>query len=83
MRFPGIPQDRFERTARSRPGRTSRLGPLLLFAVVTAVYTPAVFNDFIYDDVQIILGHEAPRGGGDWARIFAERHFPICPTTGR
>ena len=66
-------------TARSRPGRTSRLGPLLLFAVVTAVYTPAVFNDFIYDDVQIILGHEAPRGAGDWARIFAERHFPNLP----
>jgi tetratricopeptide (TPR) repeat protein len=54
-------------------------GPLLLFAVVTGIYAPSVRNDFIYDDVQIILGHDAPRGLEDWARIFAERHFPNLP----
>jgi protein O-mannosyl-transferase len=55
------------------------LRPLLLFAAVVAVYVPSVRNDFIYDDVQIILGHEAPQSFADWTHIFSERHFPNLP----
>jgi tetratricopeptide (TPR) repeat protein len=60
--------------------RTNHPGPVLLFVLVAGLYAPSsVENDFIYDDVQIILGHEAPRSLADWGRIFAERHFPNLP----
>ena len=62
-----------------RADRVRMLCPLLLFAAVVAIYVPSVRNDFIYDDVQIILGHEAPQSIGDWTRIFSERHFPNLP----
>ena len=56
--------------------RARILGPLLLFVAAVSVYAPSVRNDFIYDDVQIILGHAAPQNLGEWARIFSNWHFP-------
>ena len=59
--------------------RLRPLGPLILFLVIVSVYVPSLQNDFIYDDVEIILAHRAPRSFADWAQIFKERHFPNLP----
>src|SRR5262249_13229965 len=57
----------------------SRLASALLFTSVAAVYAPSYRNGFIYDDTQVIGAQRAPRSAADFARIFAERHFPNLP----
>ena len=55
----------------------TRALPWLLALVVFAGYAVASWpNDFIYDDVQVILEQTAPSGIGDVAHYFAEEHFP-------
>ena len=62
------------------PRRThSWVAPTLLFAAVTAFYAPSAWNDFIYDDSQVIENQRAPRSAADFGRIFAERHFYNLP----
>jgi tetratricopeptide (TPR) repeat protein len=48
--------------------------PLLLFALVAAVYLPSARLGFLYDDYEIILMQPAPRSVGDVARMFGEPH---------
>lgn len=65
--------------ARSHPSFPSLLPALLMFAVAVALYAPASRNGFIYDDTEVILHHEEPRSFSEFARIFAEPHFPGLP----
>ncbi|MEO7652017.1 MAG: hypothetical protein ABIZ80_16255, partial [Bryobacteraceae bacterium] len=64
---------------KTAPSAVWKLAPVILFLAVVFVYSPSLQNDFIYDDVEIILAHQAPRDAGEWARIFQERHFPNLP----
>jgi tetratricopeptide (TPR) repeat protein len=48
-------------------------------AALTAFYVPSARNDFIYDDIQVIQKQQAPRSAADFARVFAEPHFPNLP----
>jgi tetratricopeptide (TPR) repeat protein len=55
------------------------LAPVVLAAAVASVYLPSMANALIYDDTLVIETQEAPRSLADFARIFAERHFPNLP----
>lgn len=54
-----------------------RVVPWLVALLVVVGYGIAVWpNDFVYDDVQVILEQTAPAGIADVAHYFAEEHFP-------
>lgn len=55
------------------------LVPICLFILVVAVYAPSVRNDFIYDDVVLIVNQAPPRSATDIARVFTERHWGNLP----
>jgi Tfp pilus assembly protein PilF len=44
-----------------------------------AVYLPSMRNDFIYDDIVLIVNQDPPRSAADLARIFTERHWGNLP----
>ena len=50
-----------------------------LVALVGFAYAPAAQLGFIYDDYELIVDREPPRGAGELARVFAERHWPTLP----
>ncbi len=51
------------------------LWPLL----VLALYLPSIRNDFVYDDITLIVKEQPPASAGDLFRAFRERHFPTVP----
>jgi len=53
--------------------------PASLFAVVLLAYLPSVRMGWIYDDHVVILAQAPHRSLGEFAHIFAERHFPNLP----
>lgn len=53
--------------------------PAVLFAAVLVVYLPSVPMGWIYDDHIVILAQAPRRSLGEFAHIFAERHFPNLP----
>jgi len=53
--------------------------PASLFAVVLLAYLPSAHMSWIYDDHVVILAQAPRRSFGDFAHIFAERHFPNLP----
>ena len=56
------------------------LGILLLFSVIVAVYGISSWeNEFIYDDVQMILSRTGAHSLADVAHLFAEPSFPNLP----
>ncbi len=55
------------------------LPPGALFALVVAVYAPAVDGGFIYDDHRLILEQPVPHSPADFVRIFGERHWHNLP----
>ncbi|MBI1785584.1 tetratricopeptide repeat protein [Candidatus Sumerlaeota bacterium] len=57
----------------------SSFAPGIFFLLIAALYAPAMRNDFIYDDFEVILNHPAPRSWRDIAQLFNERHFPHLP----
>jgi len=46
-------------------------GPVILFAVVSGFYVPAVRNGFIYDDKEVILAHRGITNAADFALAVA------------
>jgi tetratricopeptide (TPR) repeat protein len=52
---------------------------LVLVALVTSFYGASFANDFVYDDYEVVLEHQAPESLRDVAQLFAERHFPELP----
>lgn len=65
---------------RPAPGLWERMWrPASLFAVVLLVYLPSVRMGWIYDDHIVILAQGPRHTLGDFAQIFAERHFPNLP----
>lgn len=52
---------------------------LCLAGVVVAVYLPSLWNDFVYDDHEVIVVQPPPESVGDLARLFAEPHFRGLP----
>jgi len=55
------------------------LGAAALVALVAVTYAPAASLGFIYDDYELIVDREPPRGAAEIARAFAERHWPTLP----
>jgi len=53
--------------------------PVVLFAVVTALYLPSARYDFIYDDHTLILNEPVPGSLVDVSKVFVERHFEGLP----
>jgi tetratricopeptide (TPR) repeat protein len=53
--------------------------PAGLFAAVLMLYLPSVRMGWIYDDHIVILAQAPHRSLGEFAHIFAERHFPNLP----
>jgi len=53
--------------------------PVLLFGIVVAGYAPSVRNDFVYDDIVLIVNQAPPRSVADVARVFTERHWGNLP----
>ena len=49
------------------------LALLLLLAAVT--YAPSFNNDFIYDDIELVVNRPAAQGIGDVVNVFAEPHW--------
>lgn len=48
------------------------------FVAIVGLYTIAARNNqFVYDDLEVIVRQSAPQSVGDVARIFCERHFPV------
>lgn len=47
--------------------------------LVVGLYSQAMWNGFIYDDLEVILEQPAPQSVEDVLRIFSERHFPGLP----
>lgn len=54
------------------------LAAAALLALVAASFAPAARLGFVYDDHELIVDREAPRGL-EIARVFAERHWPTLP----
>jgi tetratricopeptide (TPR) repeat protein len=54
-------------------------GPLVLALFVAGVHAPALRAGFVYDDRILIVEPPPPRGAGDLARVFAERHWFNLP----
>jgi tetratricopeptide (TPR) repeat protein len=55
------------------------LVPIVLFIIVVGVYAPSVRNDFVYDDIVLIVNQAPPRSAADIARVFTERHWGNLP----
>ncbi|MGH2901326.1 MAG: hypothetical protein ACRDMZ_21795, partial [Solirubrobacteraceae bacterium] len=55
------------------------LGAAALVALVAVTYAPAARLGFIYDDYELIVDREPPRSATEFARVFAERHWPTLP----
>jgi len=53
--------------------------PVILLVLVTALYTPSMRNDFIYDDHELILDQQRPHCLTDVLRVFGERHWYNLP----
>jgi len=54
------------------------LAAAALLALVAVSFAPAARLGFVYDDHELIVDREAPRGL-EIARVFAERHWPTLP----
>lgn len=59
---------------RAGAGPGGRAWAVAVFAVATLVYLPSVRHGFVYDDYEIIVLQETPRGLADFAQMFAEPH---------
>jgi tetratricopeptide (TPR) repeat protein len=47
--------------------------------LVTALYLPSLRNDFIYDDIILIVDEPPPRSAADLLAVFGERHWYNLP----
>ena len=53
--------------------------PLLLILLMIAVYARSVGNDFIYDDLELIVKQEPARNWTAWRSILTEPHWHSLP----
>lgn len=51
----------------------------LAVVLIMCLYSRAMWNGFIYDDLEVILKQPAPASVADVVQIFNERHFPGLP----
>ncbi|MHC4067030.1 MAG: tetratricopeptide repeat protein, partial [Planctomycetota bacterium] len=76
-----------EGQARRRPWRRL-LRPAILFILVVGLYGRSASNDFVYDDIVLIVDQAAPRSVWGVFEVFGERHWynlpyyrPVCRLT--
>lgn len=64
------------------------IGPMALFVSVVGLYAASMTNDFIYDDIVLIVDQTAPQSVSEVFGVFGERHWyslpyyrPVCRLT--
>lgn len=82
-KFRLMPDSRRDQSLQSRSDKqdseTHAGAVALAVFLVMCLYSRAMWNGFIYDDLEVILEQPSPGSVADVLQIFSERHFPGLP----